>query len=518
LNSIQDRYADLSNFLQTVGIGTLGVGDNTIQLSKYATGEARLSSSVRFDGIARALGGMWHGQFADPNAISAGSRPYGLTVFNTTKNRLETNIGTDAAPSWVSAARGLQDADIAAGAAIAYSKLALAGTIVNADISGSAAIAKSKLAALNIVDADVAAGAAISKSKLAALNIADADIAAGAAISKSKLAALNIANADVVAGAAIAVNKLAPGSDGQFLTTTGGAVVWGSVAGVWAGSYPALSADIADNAITSQKIVDNTIVNADISTSAAIVYSKLNLTGGVKDSDIAGGAAISKTKLAALNIVNSDIDPAANIAKSKLAALNIADADVVSNAAIQISKLAAVSPSGTAFPSPTYDGQRFTWVADPAGVVWEMRWRSAVSRWEFIGGPPLRVEREVDDGARTNTTWTEIPGNTMRLTVPFTGMYVLAFGGEVRETTDGPYYVGIGVGASATPNQSEVSPPTTYMKAGGSGGIPGWQAAVSRQLTISLTAGTILRMMDMVGAGGSLTLFHKWISLIPVST
>ena len=44
------------------------------------------------------------------------------------------------------------------------------------------------IAAGGIVDADVAAGAAIAKSKLASLGIVDADVAAGAAIALSKLA------------------------------------------------------------------------------------------------------------------------------------------------------------------------------------------------------------------------------------------------------------------------------------------------------------------------------------------
>ncbi len=62
----------------------------------------------------------------------------------------------------------LVDADIAAGAAIAYSKLSLTGSIVNADIAAAAAIAYSKLALTgSIVNADIAAAAAIATSKLA---------------------------------------------------------------------------------------------------------------------------------------------------------------------------------------------------------------------------------------------------------------------------------------------------------------------------------------------------------------
>jgi len=100
------------------------------------------------------------------------------------------------------------NAKVAAGAAIAYSKLALAGGIVNADIAAGAGIVKSKLAALGITDADVAAGAGIVKSKLAALGIVNADVAAGAAIAYSKLALTGaILNADLAGS--IALTKLA---------------------------------------------------------------------------------------------------------------------------------------------------------------------------------------------------------------------------------------------------------------------------------------------------------------------
>jgi hypothetical protein len=46
-------------------------------------------------------------------------------------------------------------------------------------------------------------------------------------------------------------------------------------------AIPLTSADIADSIITSAKIVDGTIVNADINASAGIVSSKLSGTGKV---------------------------------------------------------------------------------------------------------------------------------------------------------------------------------------------------------------------------------------------
>lgn len=104
------------------------------------------------------------------------------------------------------------NADVAAGAAIAYSKLSLTGSIVNADISAAAAVAYSKLSLSNsIVNADIAAAAAIAYSKLSLTGaIVNADIAAAAAIAYSKLSLANsVVNADIGASAAIAYSKLA---------------------------------------------------------------------------------------------------------------------------------------------------------------------------------------------------------------------------------------------------------------------------------------------------------------------
>lgn len=102
LNLMQDQYADQSNFTQTLDVGTLRVGDGTLQLLKYGAGEFRLSGALRTDGILRGLSGLFAGAYttAQRDAIAAGSRPYGLIILNTTTNQLEWNQGTDAAPIW----------------------------------------------------------------------------------------------------------------------------------------------------------------------------------------------------------------------------------------------------------------------------------------------------------------------------------------------------------------------------------------------------------------------------------
>lgn len=83
------------------------------------------------------------------------------------------------------------------------------------------------------------------------------------------------------------------------------------------------------------------IVNADVNASAAIAYSKLNLTGGIVNADINAGAAIAYSKLSLTGgIVNADVNAGAAIVYSKLnLAGGIVNADVNAGAAIAYSKL-----------------------------------------------------------------------------------------------------------------------------------------------------------------------------------
>ncbi len=54
--------------------------------------------------------------------------------------------------------------------------------------------------------------------------------------------------------------------------------------------------------VTSDMIADLNITNSDVSTTAAIAYSKLNLAGSIVNADVAVGAAISVSKLSASTI------------------------------------------------------------------------------------------------------------------------------------------------------------------------------------------------------------------------
>lgn len=75
--------------------------------------------------------------------------------------------------------------------------------------------------------------------------------------------------------------------------------------------------------VTSAMITDETIVNADISPTAAIAYGKIDLSGTITSADIVDGT-----------IVNADINAAAAIEKTKISgtAITAADTETVTNA------------------------------------------------------------------------------------------------------------------------------------------------------------------------------------------
>lgn len=70
---------------------------------------------------------------------------------------------------------------------------------------------------------------------------------------------------------------------------------------------------IASNSVTSSTISDGTITNNDVDSSAAIAYSKLNLSSSIVTGDITDGT-----------IVNADISTSASIADTKLAQITTA--------------------------------------------------------------------------------------------------------------------------------------------------------------------------------------------------
>lgn len=126
--------------------------------------------------------------------------------------------------------QNISNGNVAAAAAIAYSKLNLTGSIINADVASAAGIVYSKLLLTGgIVNADISASASISRSKIATGNISQVLIndASGNFTSEATLAVSRGGTGAAAANSAF--NNLVPsqtGNSGKVLSTDGSNTSW----------------------------------------------------------------------------------------------------------------------------------------------------------------------------------------------------------------------------------------------------------------------------------------------------
>tara|TARA_R100001463_G_scaffold24199_1_gene57761 strand:+ start:3899 stop:6223 length:2325 start_codon:yes stop_codon:yes gene_type:complete len=218
--------------------------------------------------------------------------------------------------------------------------------------------------------------------------------------------------------------------------------------------------DIRDSAVTSAKIKDGEIVNADINASAAIAQSKIAtgtlpsgiqvnsdniVNGSIVDADISNSAAINHSKLS-LNIVNADVNSGADIAGSKLANDSVAltklgggalptditvsstnlvdgtivDADINASAQISFSKLAtgtlpsAIKVDTNNITTGTLDNRYYTESELDGGQLNSLYFTES----ELTGGAVdgrYYTETELDAGQLDNRYYTETELNAGQL-------------------------------------------------------------------------------------------------------
>jgi hypothetical protein len=326
--------------LQSITSAQLAVGDLLIVYDL----SAGYTKSITVDELDDRWsgGGAGEGDVAGPASSSNNQ----LVLFDGTTGKeikAATGTGVCKASSGVASFSTIVNDDVSGAAAIAYSKLSLAGAILNADISGSAAIAYSKLnLAGSIVNADISNSAAIAYSKL---NLSDsvlnADINASAGIARSKIATgtadhvvinsgagafsseaqlskvrggagadmsavtfpssgvIAVTSGNVATATALAANPSACGA-GDFVTdiaadgtltcgTPAGGVAWGAITGTLSNQTDLQTA--LNTKVDEVTSVDNTIVRFD-GTGGAVQTSQLVVSDAGAISAPAGSTSL----------------------------------------------------------------------------------------------------------------------------------------------------------------------------------------------------------------------------------
>ncbi|RRQ47796.1 hypothetical protein DZC72_15645 [Maribacter algicola] len=230
-------------------------------------------------------------------------------------------------------------------------------------------------------------------------------------INSARIADGTIANEDIAANAIETANildanvteaKIAPGADGEVLTTAGGVATWAAPTAGAVISDATLDGDgqtgtplsIANNSITSARIVDGTIINADIAANAIETANILdsNVTEGKiapgDDGEVlttAGGVATWAAPTAGVVISDATLDgngqtgtPLSiadnSITSARIVDGTIANADIAANAIETANILDANVTEAKIAPGADGDvlttvGGVATWAAPTAGAV-----------------------------------------------------------------------------------------------------------------------------------------------------
>lgn len=284
---------------------------------------------------------------------------------------------------------GITDAVSTGATGVVTSDMILNGTIVNADISASAAIADTKLATIS-TSGKVANSATTATSSNTANtivlrnsngsfggNVITANTFSGSGASLTNLPASQLtgtlpggvlgSTSTYVGTTEIALNRA---SANQALTGISSVTLPGSAWGTVLLKASSVGTNVTitlpsttgtvittgdSGTVTSTMIANYTIVNGDISNSAAIQYSKLLLSNSIVNGDIAAGAAISDSKLATISSAGK-VANSATTGVSTATANTLALRDSSGNSAFNVARATQFSwkttESNTYFYSP----------------------------------------------------------------------------------------------------------------------------------------------------------------------
>ena len=179
-----------------------------------------------------------------------------------------------------------------------------------------------------------------------------------------------------------------------------------------------LTDDIADDQVTSAKIADTTIVDADVNASAAI----------------------AKTKLASLDVVNADVNASAAIVQSKLATLAIDTAELVDNG-VTLGKLEDGTQGDILYYGASGAPARLGF--GTSGDFLKTQGTGANPVWASAGGantPFFQAGKSTTDTIYTSNTWVKVTFDDELIDTD--GDYDPTTNYRFTPTTAGKYFIG----------------------------------------------------------------------------
>ena len=148
----------------------------------------------------------------------------------------------------------------------------------------------------------------------------------------------------------------------KLASLTSANIIVGNASGVPTATAVTGDVTITNSGVTA--IASNVIVNADINSAAAIAYSKLALSSGITNTDVSASAAIVYSKLAlSSGITNTDVNASAAIAGTKISP-NFGSQNLTTTGNITAANHIAASGTAAA-PSIAFSGDTNTGIYSP---------------------------------------------------------------------------------------------------------------------------------------------------------
>jgi hypothetical protein len=177
---------------------------------------------------------------------------------------------------------------------------------------------------------------------------------------------------------------------------------------------------------------------------------------------------------------------------------------------------AGAIPLVTTLPATPLDGQEVVLTDSLTAPTysWRLRYTAGISdanKWIFVGGSPLEVGVQTAEG--TAAAWTDLATVGPQVTIPRSGLYIVAAGATVTNATaNGGGQAAVKRGAAAVSNNDIVA--SLFVTASN---LNQAQGPGSREFPAAqMTAGEVYKLQYQGAVAGTGIFSARWLRLTPV--